>query len=211
MTRPIRTPSPVAFSLIEVLVVIGIIGLLAALAVPALSSMGKARTATDAAYSITGAVELARAEAISRKTFVWLGLQTNRSTSGTPQVSMGLVFSRDGTANVDRINLQPLNRVIVLDQVGLFPPSISPRDPTAVTGQQPGVDFTVGGQLFSQAILTFTPEGEVTTNATPSATQGFTPMVGVGLRAMSGDVPDHDNPVDVVIDGSTGLPSIHRP
>jgi hypothetical protein len=53
--------------------------------------------------------------------------------------------------------------------------------------------------------------GEVTLVPAPGPQTGFEPQVGFGLRAMRGLVPNNNNPLDIVISGSTGLPTIHRP
>jgi prepilin-type N-terminal cleavage/methylation domain-containing protein len=200
-----------AFSLIELLVVIAIIGVLAAVAVPALSSMTQARTVTDSAYQLADLAELARNEAIARRTYVWLGMQTNAGAGGSSQVLTGMVFSKDGTANLEDTNLQPLGRVQRLERLGLFPPSVVPGAPTDLTAQQAGPGFSIGGTTFSNFILAFTPMGEISLDPQPGPHGGFTPRIGLGLRTMRGSSPDHGNPVDLLLSGSTGLPSVHRP
>jgi prepilin-type N-terminal cleavage/methylation domain-containing protein len=204
-------PAPQAFSLIELLVVIGIIALLAAGSIPVLNSMRQARTITDSAYQFTALIESARNEAIARRSFVWLGLEPVASPGGGRDVLAGLAYSRDGTTNSGSSNLQPLGRTQRFENLDLFPPSVAPGTPTDLTTQNPGINLQIGPKTFSRFILTFTPMGEVTLVPAPGPQTGFEPQVGFGLRAMRGLVPDNNNPLDIVISGSTGLPTIHRP
>lgn len=206
LIRPLR-----AFSLLELLVVIAIVGILAALAIPAASSMTRARTVTDAAYQLAAVVETARTEAIARRTFVWLGMQTNDGAGGSPQVVTGLVFSRDGTTNMADTNLQPLGRAQRIDRLGIFSPPGASGNLTDLTAQRPGTNFKIGGVTFTNFILAFTPMGEISTNPTPAPGSGFTPRIGLRLLAMRGASPETNNPVDLILSGGTGLPSIQRP
>jgi len=208
--------SSLGFSLIELLVVIAIIGLLAAFTVPAFSSIGQARGVTEAAYQVAAAVELARSEAIARQTYVWLGLQT-QTNSGNLDLRIGLVYSKDGSStNTSTSNLQPIGRSIFLQRVGLVTPtSVVPAAlpaPIDLSTYSGGISFAIGQMTTSGKSLTFTPMGEVTTNASPRATDGFDPRLGIGLRQTRGTTPtsNTDNDTAVVIDGSVGIPTIYR-
>lgn len=206
-----------AFSLIELLVVVAIIGMLAALAIPAFNSIGQARGVTEAAYQLSTAVELARSEATSRQTFVWLGLQP-QTNSGNLDLRIGMVYSRDGTANTNATNLQPIGRTLLLQRVGMVGVTSAGFDVgTNLTGAANLSDFT-GGMSFqigqanfiSNCSVTFTPLGEVTTNATPTTTDGFDPRIAVGLRQARGTTLPAGNEIAIAIDGSVGTPNIYR-
>ena len=205
------------FSLIELLVVIAILGLLATFAIPALSSIGQARGVSEAAYQITAAVELARSEAVSRQTFVWMGLQP-QTNSGNLDLRVGLVYSKDGTTSTAAANLAPIGRPLLLQRVGMVGVGSAGFDVgTNLSGAANLSDFT-GGMTFqigqasflNRSTFTLTPLGEATTNATPASTAGFDPRIAVGLRQARGTTLIPGNDIAVVIDGSVGTPTIYR-
>lgn len=101
---------PHAFTLIELVVVIAIIAVLTVLLVPAFSNLRGANDLTNAAYTITGALEQARNYAMANNTFVWVGFYEEATvatspTNATPpypgkgRLILAMVAAKDGTAN----------------------------------------------------------------------------------------------------------------
>jgi type II secretory pathway pseudopilin PulG len=196
------------------LVVIAIIALLAAFAIPAFNSIGQARGVTEAAYQVAAAVELARSEAITRQTYVWLGLQP-QTNSGNVDLRIGLVYSKDGSTNTAATNLQPIGKSVLIQRVGLVSPSsvvpYTTPAPIDLSTNSGGTSFVIGQMTNSdKRSLTFTPMGEVTAAPTPSPTNGFDPRIAVGLRQARGTTLMTNNDIAVVIDGSVGIPTIYR-
>ena len=109
---------PGAFSLIELLVVIAVVSLLAYLSAPAFNSIGRARGVTDASDSVSAALELARAEAMARRTHAWVGFAA-RTETGSSGVQIGVVCSVDGSSSGNATNLRPLGRAVLVESVGL--------------------------------------------------------------------------------------------
>ena len=205
------------FTLIELLVVIAIVGLISVFTLPAVNSFGQARGVTEAAYQVAAAVELARSEAITRQTFVWLGLQP-QINYGNLDLRIGLVYSKDGSStNTAPSNLQPIGRSVLLQGVGLVPPDAvvpaSSPPPVDLSKFSGGISFA-NGQMTNtdKRSLTFTPMGEVTANGSPGTTGGFDPRLGIGLRQTRGTAlgSNVNNDIAVVIDGSVGIPAIYR-
>jgi prepilin-type N-terminal cleavage/methylation domain-containing protein len=99
-----------AFTLLEMLVVMGIIALLMVLVAPAFTSLKSAGDVTNAAYGIQGLLDNARTYAKANNTYVFVGfaeVDSSVDSSVTPQVTTGsapygrvavaVVASKDGT------------------------------------------------------------------------------------------------------------------
>lgn len=195
------------FSLIELLVVVAIIGL----AVPAFNSIGQARGVSDAAYQVSGAIELARSEAISRQTYVWLGFQ-EQTNSGNRDLRVGIVYSRDGTPNTNTNNLQPIGRALLVQRVGLTNSVGLPGIPLELAGFTGGISFEIGqaAKFTDKRSVTFTPLGEVMANPSPTPGSTFDPLLAIGLASARGTQLGTNNIASVAIDGSVGIPTLHR-
>ncbi len=99
-----------SFTLIELMVVIAVIVILTVLLVPAFTNLKGSGDITNAAYTITGALEQARNYAMANNTFVWVGFYeeaptTTSPTNATPpypgkgRLIVAMVASKDGTTN----------------------------------------------------------------------------------------------------------------
>src|SRR6266568_5939720 len=94
-----------AFTLIEMLVVMGIIALLMVLVAPAFTNLKSAGDVTGAAYTIKGVLDQARTYAMANNTYTWVGFfeedvstsSTNAATPGIGRIVMSIVASKDGT------------------------------------------------------------------------------------------------------------------
>jgi prepilin-type N-terminal cleavage/methylation domain-containing protein len=114
-----------AFTLLELLVVIGVISLLMVLVVPAVSNLKGSGDLTNAAYTISGALEQARSHALGNNTYVWVGFyeedvsqpSTSPATPGIGRVVISIVASKDGTIIYDPNNLATIDPTR-LTQVG---------------------------------------------------------------------------------------------
>lgn len=197
-----------AFSLMELLVVLAIVGMLAAFAIPAFTAIGQARGVTEAGYQIGAALELARAEAIARRTYVRAGLITTNA-EGRPEVWMGAVASGDGTPGTN--DLRPLMRVTRMRGVTLAESGLGDVAELA-PGSPSGISFRIGRTEFGNGpMVTFTPAGEAMTNALPDEETGFTPRMGLGVFEVRGNTALTNNLLRVTIDGATGSVKILRP
>lgn len=89
------------FTLVELLVVMGIIAVLMVLLVPGLTGLKTADAVTSSAYAIKGALEQARAYALAKHTYVWVGFFEEKSDSppsaGAGRVIISVVASTNGT------------------------------------------------------------------------------------------------------------------
>jgi prepilin-type N-terminal cleavage/methylation domain-containing protein len=90
-----------AFTLLELLVVMGIIAILMVLAAPAFTALKSAGDVTSAAYTIKGALEQARTYAKANDTYTWVSFAGSLGANTTPPISgqifIAIAASKDGT------------------------------------------------------------------------------------------------------------------
>src|SRR5947208_3946098 len=107
-----------AFTLLEMLVVMGIIAILIVLVAPAFTSIKTAGDVTGAAYTIKGVLDTARTYAKANNTYTWVGfLEENVSNPLSPnpdapaigRLVMSIVASKDGTTVYDPNNIAKIN------------------------------------------------------------------------------------------------------
>src|SRR4029077_18575445 len=103
-----------AFTLLELLIVVGIIGLLLVWIAPAFTTIKGGTDVTSAAYTIKGVLDTARTYAKANNTYTWVGFyeenvanptSPNSSTPAVGRVIMSIVASKDGTTVYDPNNL----------------------------------------------------------------------------------------------------------
>jgi prepilin-type N-terminal cleavage/methylation domain-containing protein len=115
-----------AFTLLELLIVVGIIALLMVLVAPAFTSIKSGTDVTSAAYTIKGALDTARTYAKANNTYTWVGFyeenvanpaSPNLDTPAVGRVIMSIVASKDGTKIYDPNNLATIGATALI-QVG---------------------------------------------------------------------------------------------
>jgi Tfp pilus assembly protein FimT len=99
-----------AFTVLELMVVMGIVAIMAVGITPILSSIMSGQGISSTAYGVSEALGNARAYALANNTFVWVGInevdQTASSSAspqpdGTGRVVLSAIASRDGTRIYD--------------------------------------------------------------------------------------------------------------
>ncbi len=95
-----------AFTLLELLIVVGIIGLLMVLIAPAFTTIKGGTDVTSAAYTIKGVLDTARTYAKANNTYTWVGfyeedvanpVSPNPDTPAVGRIIISIVASKDGT------------------------------------------------------------------------------------------------------------------
>src|SRR5437588_10160377 len=97
-----------AFTLLELLIVVGIIALLLVLIAPAFTYIKGGTDVTSAAYTIKSVLDTARTYAKANDTYTWVGFYEEDATAATPtnntpaypgkgRVLLAIVASNDGT------------------------------------------------------------------------------------------------------------------
>jgi prepilin-type N-terminal cleavage/methylation domain-containing protein len=123
-----------AFTLTELVMVIGIIALLTAFLAPAFTNLKRANDLTNAAFIIKGVLEQARTYAKVNNTYTWVGffeedgsvVSTNPPTAGNGRLVMSSVASVDGTTvygsapgPIDPTRLTQIGRLVKIDNLHL--------------------------------------------------------------------------------------------
>jgi prepilin-type N-terminal cleavage/methylation domain-containing protein len=123
-----------AFTLLELLIVLGIVGLLLVLMAPAFTTIKGGTDVTSAAYTIKGVLDTARTYAKANNTYTWVGFleentanpaSPNSSTPPVGRVIMSIVASKDGTnvasgsGNIDPTKLIQVGKLTKIDNLHL--------------------------------------------------------------------------------------------
>jgi len=115
-----------AFTLLELMIVVGIVSMLMLLIAPAFTTIKGGTDVTSAAYTIKGVLDTARTYAKANNTYVWVGfLEENTANPASPnsdtpaigRIVMSIVASKDGTTVYDPNNLATIDPTRLI-QVG---------------------------------------------------------------------------------------------
>jgi prepilin-type N-terminal cleavage/methylation domain len=121
-----------AFTLLELLIVVGIIALLMVLIAPAFTSIKSGTDVTSAAYTVKGLLDTARTYAKANNTYTWVGFYEEDVSSATPgavgtgRIVMSIVASKDGTTvynagstSIDPTRLVQVGKLVKVDNIHL--------------------------------------------------------------------------------------------
>jgi Tfp pilus assembly protein FimT len=109
-TLPRQRERASAFTLLELLIVVGIMGLLLVLIAPAFTTIKGGTDVNSAAYTIKGVLDTARTYAKANNTYTWVGFKevdvsqdssVSPQAGGTGRVAMAIVASKNGTRGYD--------------------------------------------------------------------------------------------------------------
>jgi prepilin-type N-terminal cleavage/methylation domain-containing protein len=201
MNRVSQSKDRNGFTLIELLVVVAIIIVMSAAVGPAFNSMLTARGIESGSSNAADFLEMARNEAMTRQTYVWVGI-TGTNSSGNDALEMAAAYSADdsGSAEGTGTNVIPFTKVMQVQNVAIVPwTSLSANTRNAWSGgasstayfqdlnlantgptvQESGTSnfsFTAGSTKFgggSGYVLLYTPEGQVLFTAAASGTTPY--------------------------------------
>jgi prepilin-type N-terminal cleavage/methylation domain-containing protein len=133
--RSLQRERASAFTLVELLIVIGIIAVLLVLIAPAFTTLKSAGDVTSAAYTVKGVLDTARTYAKANNTYAWVGFyEENVSNPASPnsdqpsvgRLIMSIVASKDGSnvygpgaGTIDPTKLVQLGKLVKIDNVHL--------------------------------------------------------------------------------------------
>jgi prepilin-type N-terminal cleavage/methylation domain-containing protein len=134
LPRPTSQHTQAAFTLLELLIVVGIIALLMVLIAPAFTTIKGGTDVASAAYTVKGVLDTARTYAKTNNTYTWVGFIEENVTNpvspntDTPKIGrliMSVVASKDGTnvyggtggATIDPTRLIQVGKLTKLENV----------------------------------------------------------------------------------------------
>jgi prepilin-type N-terminal cleavage/methylation domain-containing protein len=155
------------FTLIELLIVISIIAILMVLIVPAFTSLRSGTDVTSAAYTIQGALDIARTYAKANNTYTWVGFYEEDTTASSPtnsappypgkgRILLATVASKDGTkiyedtdpaAPLPSGRITQIGKLITIEKIhvtdiGNPSPTPNPTPAADTLGARPATPYT---------------------------------------------------------------------
>jgi prepilin-type N-terminal cleavage/methylation domain-containing protein len=217
------------FTLVELLTVIAIISIMSVLAFTAFNSIKKAGDVTTASTTIDNVLEQARAYAMANNTYVFVGIEetnasgpsTGAQTNGNGRLAIQAFASSDGTSNSAQLNLKPVAKLQILNNLHLLPSlslttgNFSQRATTGVDNVASSfpapVNTIVSGNFTFSQIIAFNAQGLVSipTTASTSGLQyieyDLEPTNGTALPATT------TNAAAIQVDTTIGTVNLYRP
>ena len=184
-----------AFTLIELLIVMGIIAILMVLVAPAFTNLKSAGDVTGAAYTIKGVLDQARTYAKANNTYTWVGFfEENVSVpspapAGIGRIVMSVVASTDGTmiynpsspAQITTTQLIQVGKLTKIENVHLAGDASFTGTPSTPTGStfdyRPPVAYRIASPPNASPPNSTTPFQYPVGNPAPAAQYTFVKAV----------------------------------
>ena len=213
-----------AFTLLELLVVIGIIAILLVAVIPAMTTIFRAKGVASAADDVSGMLELARAKAMATGSYVYVGFVNTTNSDGNAELRCAAVISMDGSSDTSSTNLRPLSKLLKLPSVIMTNYHSLPAVVQAAADDSLKIDtdyviaFPATTYLrgkFNDAAFDscptvgISPQGEILQGASP--TVFFRATTAVGLVQTHGVTPVTTNGAIVSYSGGTGQIRLTKP
>jgi Tfp pilus assembly protein FimT len=211
-----------AFTLLELLIVVGIMAILLVLIAPAFTSLKSAGDVTSAAYTIKGVLDTARTYAKANNTYAWVGFleenvanpaSPNSDTPAVGRLVMSIVASKDGTtvydpnnlATIDATKLIPVAKLTKIENVHLWTHTDIPSGTGSTFDTRPNVasSHCIGNSSPANSATPFQyPVG----SPAPSAQYTFLKAVQFGPRGEA-RINNNSNALQTVVE--VGLEPTH--
>ncbi len=196
-----------AFSLIELLVVMGVIVLLVALSAPTLVDIARGQGMRRAVSELSGVLEEARINAMATSTWTWVGF-SERVTDGSSELVVAVVASLDGSSNLAANNVRLAAKPIRLENVKIVPNLTAWADGDTDPLRNSTFSFTenVAGTpvTFNGTVLGFSPRGEATVD--PAVVPSW---IELGLRETRGTTEIPEKTASIRVSGFSGQQNVN--
>lgn len=213
-----------AFTLVEMLVVIVVIAILLGAVVPAFNSINVSRGVTRAMNDVAGILEMARAEAMATRSYVYVGFVNTTNSDGNAELRCAALISIDGSSDTAPTNLRPISKLVKLPNVLMTNYTNLPAVVKSATDAslQTDSDYVIAfgttayfkdkfndSAFNSCPTIAISPQGEVLHNSNPSVF--FRTTTSVGLVPTHGTVPSTSDGAIVSYYGGSGQLRLTRP
>lgn len=213
---PRRQRARFAFTLLELLVVVGIIILMLAALVPAITSLSKSNSINTGGRMVANLLTVARSEAINRRALIRFEIATDWPNDLSSAYRKITLVQHDLTSGVDKqlTNWETLPTGVIFklqDPLGSTPPAGSGKYLFALNQTQ-SPKLKVGGVDVSTSYVEFTPTGALNTAIQNNPVrlrlvEGFLPS----LTATDVTTTRGSNWFETSIDALVGRTKITRP
>lgn len=218
-----------AFTLVELLVVMGVAGALLSLTVTALPSLMKSGQLNSTVSDLAGILSQARQYAVAQNTYVWVAFQPDSNAQGGDALNVAVLASKSGRDPAPWSDYGSVpNPASPIDFIGR-PRTFSQtrfREAGAITFQSlPSGTASLGianslvngtasftikrpgdtAPVQYPRIIQFTPTGEARNSAGPID------IIEFALQPTRGTVADQNNVAVIRVNGLTGQTTVHRP
>ena len=181
------------FSLIEMICVLAVVSVMASLAMPAITGIVTGDRLSNNAYTLSDVIQQARAAAMARHTYVWVGFSSYTGADGVPTVMVASLTGNSGQASDLTSNNYVLSeKPAILRNVAItgaanyatLPGYDSSVTTTDVASQGYSFLATVAGRTnasFSD-VIAFNPNGEANLAQSSTGTLQLVQCLGMGLQ-----------------------------
>jgi prepilin-type N-terminal cleavage/methylation domain-containing protein len=180
------------FSLIEMICVLAVVSVMASLAMPAITGIVTGDRLSNNAYTLSDVIQQARAAAMARHTYVWIGFSSYTGADGVPTVMVASLTGNSGQASDLTSNNYVLSeKPAILRNVAItgaanyatLPGYDSSVTTTDVASQGYSFTASVAGRTsasFSD-VIAFNPNGEANLAQSTGSLQ-LVQCLGMGLQ-----------------------------
>lgn len=206
---------PAAFTLLEMLIVMGIMLVVLAFSVPVITGLSKSNNLNSGARLVANLLTIARSEAINRRALIRFEVATTWPTSDYASAYRKMTLFQHDVATATDTQITKWETL----PVGI---SFQPTDPTVGNANPPAGGYffalkqtsnlSVGGQPVTTAYIEFLPTGALNIDAGQSPVRmrvvpGFLPSAA----AITPTLTSTSNWMDASIDSLVGRIALSRP
>ena len=181
------------FSLIEMICVLAVVSVMASLVMPAITGMVTGDRLSNSAYTLSDVIQQARAAAMARHTYVWVGFSSYTSADGVPTVMVESLTGNSGqSSDLANNNYVLSEKPVILRNVSItgaanyatLPGYDSSVTTTDVASQGYSFTASLAGRTNASFgdVIAFDPDGETNLAQSSTGALQLVQCLGMGLQ-----------------------------